>query len=84
MSKFSAGFAFATGLLAAWYWFRSTWVSIDPSTYSKDGQAVFQIMKWIDSVMKSHSTAARLNAWAAFWTAISVLANAVSSLLIAN
>jgi hypothetical protein len=80
MAKVSAGIAFVTGLLAAWYWLRSTWVNIDASTYTKDGKVVFQMMKWIDSVMKTSSTVSALNAKAAAWTAVSVLANTLSAL----
>jgi hypothetical protein len=82
VSETLAVIAFGAGLSAAWYWFSSTQVGIDPSEYkNKEGQQFFQMMKWIKSVMDTSATVAQLNAKAAWWTAISVLASGLSTLL---
>jgi len=82
MGKASAVVAFFAGMIAAWYWFRSTRISIHPSKgKTESGQTTFVMMKWIDSVMETSSSVSELNARAAGWTAISVFASGLSTLL---
>jgi hypothetical protein len=71
--------AIATGLIAAWYWFGSTRVNIDPATSEHDGGRTFHFMKWVESVMGASKSASELNRKAALWTAISVLAGGLSA-----
>jgi len=85
MSAFFAGAGFLAGIVASWYWFKSTKVSIDPSkTKSQSGQEAFVLMRWIDSVMTTSATASQLNAKAAGWTAVSVFCSGLSGLLHSN
>jgi hypothetical protein len=69
----------ATGLVAAWYWFRSALVSIDPSTTEHEGTVTWHVQKWVNSVMASSKSVAQLNQRAAIWTAVSVGAAAIAS-----
>ena len=80
-----AGGARGTGLVAAWYWYRSSKVQVEPVW----PQGVFGLVEpgetegsqagWITGTLTAYSKSADLNAKAALWTAGSVVLAAASS-----
>jgi len=68
-----------TGLLAAWYWYRSSSVQIEPPGVSGDPQITDT--GWLVGTMGAIADAGALNATAARWTAASVVLCAVSTLV---
>lgn len=78
----SAMAALASGLVAAWYWYKSTTAKIDPGIRKMDdGRDAFRVMAWVESVMNTAATASDFNRKAALWTAASVLLAAISAIL---
>ena len=84
MHSLSTGFAVvgaACGGLAAWYWYRSARVEIDPGwRFEPVDQQVAQ-MGWIAGIMGSLQEAAKMSRIAASWTAISVACGTASMLI---
>jgi HAMP domain-containing protein len=75
-----AGAALGAGLYAAWLWYCSTTIKIDPALHKMDdGRDAFRMMEWIENVMKSTTEISHLNANAAIWTAITVVLGALST-----
>lgn len=77
-----------TGLVAAWHWYRSSKVDIDPSwSLPRTGgriEPVIPELRDLDlhaGTLAAFRDAAKLNKSAALWTALSVLAAAASSVL---
>jgi hypothetical protein len=79
------------GIVAAWHWYRSSKVSIDPGWGypgrpgpPQPGDPEMQQMAWTAATIDAFSQAAELNRKASLWTAAAVLINgivaAVSSL----
>ena len=77
-----------TGFIAAWYWYQSSQVQIDPGwtppgtggPVEPDGEAA-QAMGWVMATMVAISKASELNKKAATWTALSVALTATASIL---
>lgn len=70
-----------TGMLAAWYWFKSSRVPTQPSWPTEPGDAQASQMGRMAGMMNASTKAAKLNAIAAGWTAVSVLLNVASTLV---
>lgn len=71
------------GLIAAWYWLRSTRVPIDP--LNGDPNAIMPVMPelgqsaWLAAQLRANQEVGRLNTIAASLTAIAVVLSAASS-----
>jgi hypothetical protein len=80
--------AFATGLRAAWLWYRASKVQPDPNWPQElvaglplePTEPTFTEIGWTSAVLTSMQVSASLNAKAAFWTAVSVVLAAVSAI----
>ena len=76
--------AFVTGLIAAWYWRKASRVDIIPM-WEEDGRLVeipkSHITEWMEGIKKTIKVSGGLNKTAATWTAVSVLAAALSYLV---
>lgn len=84
MKWISVSLAFAgavTGLFAAWYWYRSSKVPIQPSWPIEPGDAQLSQTGWVAGTMNAFTKAAKLNANAACLTAVSVVLFAASTLV---
>ena len=81
VSLFFAIFALISGLIAAWYWYRSSIVHIEPSWSMEPVIDDLKHSGWITAIMKSASDAAYLNKRAAQWTALSVVLGGASSVV---
>src|SRR6185437_9618111 len=80
--------ALVCGLIAAWYWFRSSRVAIDPGWTlpgepgpSEPADAGAQQMAWIAATITASNEVARLNKSASLWTAASVVFSAASAIV---
>lgn len=76
--------AFATGLVAAWYWYRASKITADPG-WGPNGLAEPGVHSaaqdaWIVAMLQSASESARLNKIAALWTAVTVALTGISSI----
>jgi hypothetical protein len=80
--------AFATGLRAAWLWYRASKVQPDPNWPQEPvaglplepAEPTFTEIGWTSAVLTSMQVSASLNAKAAFWTAVSVVLAAASAI----
>lgn len=79
--------ALFTGLKAAWHWYQSSKVKIDPG-WSPPGTGPsepvdpeLQQMDWAAATIMAFSQAAALNKTAALWTAVSVGLNAALAII---
>jgi len=82
MKTVSLVFAFAalvTGLVAAWYWYLSSIVPVEPAWRVEPGDAEASQAGWIAAALKAMASAADLNKKAARWTAASAVCAAASS-----
>jgi len=79
-SGFFAGAALFTGLIAAWYWYLSSIVPVDPPWRVEPGDAELSQSGWITVALKAMASAAELNKKAARWTAASAVCAAASSI----
>ena len=78
-----------TGLTAAWYWYGSSKVAIDPGWWSPGNPSGLmepveleaQQMAWTAATLTAFNKAAPLNKKAALWTAVSVALGAASAIL---
>ena len=79
--------SFGTGMWAAWLWYLSSQVAVDPH-WPKDQLTGVpfapvdqerQHSDWIVALLKAGQTSAALNAKAAFWTAITVALTTVAA-----
>jgi len=67
-------------MAAAWFLYASTREMIDSAIHKKpDGQEAFRLMEWTENVMKTAAAASHLNGVAAIWTAVAVVAGALST-----
>jgi len=79
--------ALISGLIAAWYWYRSSKVQIEPMWPQgsmglvEPGDAEASQGGWIGGTLMAFSVSADLNSKAALWTAVSVVLAAISSIL---
>jgi hypothetical protein len=81
LSLLFAILAVVTGLVAAWYWYKSTTAEIDPAIVKlDDGRDAFRLSTWIESITGTVKTASDFNRKAAIWTAVSVLSGALATL----
>lgn len=83
-----AALAFGTGLMAAWRWYQSSKVQIDPGWWQPgSGRPIEPVgesakaMDWSVATLKAFNEASALNKKAAVWTAASVLFAAAASLV---
>ncbi|WP_418646929.1 hypothetical protein ACNQFN_15650 [Thauera butanivorans] len=77
--------AIATGMLAAWYWFKASRVKIDPG-WDRNGLVEPGIHSaaqdaWMAALIRATADSARLNKVAAIWTAVAVALNALAGLV---
>jgi hypothetical protein len=82
-SIFLAIIALVSGLIAAWYWYKSSKVPIDPG-WSGPTEPVVpeqQQMDWTVAILKATREVADLNKTAALWTALSVAFAAASTIV---
>lgn len=70
-----------TGMLAARYWYQSCKVPIQPSWSTEPGDSQVSQMGWMTGIMNASTKAAKLNAIAAGWTAVSVVLFVASTLV---
>lgn len=70
-----------TGLLAAWYWFKSSKVTPQPSWQTEPGDAQASQMGRMAGMMNASTEVAKLNKIAALLTAVSVLLCAASAIV---
>jgi hypothetical protein len=79
--------ALIAGLIAAWYWYRSSKVQIEPMWPQgpmglvEPGEVEASQGGWIGGTLLAFSASADLNSKAALWTAGSVVLAAISSVL---
>jgi fatty acid desaturase len=65
---------FATGLAAAWFWFRASGVQIDPVWNEREPVDPEQSQAgWIAGMLNASSSSARMNRVAAFLTGVAVI-----------
>jgi hypothetical protein len=69
-----------TGIVAAYYWYRSSQVSINPVWLTESGDPHASQSGWLAATMGAFSESARLNKIAASWTAAAVVLNMLSYL----
>lgn len=80
-----AAAAFITGMLAAWYWYRSSVIETEP-LYLRLGQIEpvgGSTNQWMLAILEAGQKSAALNKVAARLTAASVLLSAISTVLAA-
>lgn len=79
----AAVFAAATGLRAAWLWYRASKVTakpdFGPTPFPPIDPSLGQMM-WTGAILEAAAASGALNAQAARWTAIAVVLAAVQSL----
>jgi hypothetical protein len=78
------GFAtLLTGLIAAWFWFKSSLVTIRPLSFqlTGPGRDQFNFEAWRKAVNRAFEQAGKLNTKAAAWTAGSVILGAITTFL---
>ena len=76
--------AVVTGLIAAYYWYQSSKVQIDPGWTAEHPEPVVVELRQMDlnvAIYKWAETAASLNKAAALWTALSVALAGASSIV---
>lgn len=77
--------ALTSGLLAAWFWERTTRVSVDP--LDGDPHAIMPVLPeltnlwWWAAQFRADQEMGRLNTLAARWTALAVVLSGLSSLI---
>ena len=69
------------GLIAAYYWYRSSKVDIDTPLGIESVEQLTSQMGWIAKTRLDLHEAGRLNKIAALWTAASVVCGGLSSIL---
>jgi hypothetical protein len=70
-----------TGLVAAWYWYKSSIVKVVPKADGRFGGGMATATApWLSGAMVAFAEGARLNKNAALWTAASVVLAALSSI----
>ena len=69
------------GLWAAWLWHLSATVPIDPGRGAQAGIQDVQDRAWMTAIMEAVLDGGSLNSRAAIWTAMSVAAQAVATIL---
>lgn len=73
------------GLIAAWYWLKSTWVPIDP--LDGDPNAIMPVvpeldqLTWLVAQFRANHEVGRLNAIAASLTAVAIVLSTASSVI---
>lgn len=72
--------ALITGLIAAYYWHRSTTVTPNPGGSVHSGEAEIQDAAWTTAILEANSAAGQFNKIAALWTALTVVLGAASSI----
>lgn len=68
-----------TGIVAAFYWYKSSRIAIIPPPISGDPN--LEHLGWTSGTMQAFSISSNLNRIAAIWTAITVLLAGFSSLI---
>lgn len=84
-----AALAAGTGLIAAWYWYRSGKISISIGWRPKvvfrgpvdPAEEQQELMEWTVATIDAFSVAGRLNRTAALWTAASVILSAATAVV---
>jgi len=72
--------ALFAGLLAAWYWYKSSVVKLVPKTDGRFGGGMATApAPWVAGAIDAFAEAARLNKNASLWTAATVVLAALSS-----
>jgi hypothetical protein len=75
--------ALLTGLLAAWYWYKSSAVKVAPKADGRFGGGMATApAPWLAGAMDAFTEAARLNKNASLWTAASVVLAQLSSIAV--
>lgn len=74
-------FAFISGMVASFFWYKSTKIQIDPGPGVSSGDSYLNHMSWTVGTMKAFSETSRLNKTASLWTALTVFLSAVSAFL---
>jgi hypothetical protein len=70
--------ALAAGLVAAWYWYRSTLVPLEQTI--KEAKSVeFATLGLVRGAMDAYQKVAALNSKAALWTALTAVLSAASA-----
>ena len=67
------------GLLAAYYWYRSSRIDIHALPAEKPGDPSLHMMLHLGDTLGEIAKGADFNKWAAIWTALSVLLSAGSA-----
>jgi hypothetical protein len=76
--------ALATGLIAAWFWYRSSIVQPDPGWSVANPEPVIpelRQMAWNTAILAANTKSSDLNKTAALWTALSVALSGAASIL---
>jgi hypothetical protein len=76
--------ALVSGLIAAFYWYKSSNVDIDPGWTVEHPEPVVPELKqmgWNSAMMNAITTSATLNKTAALWTALSVALGGASTIV---
>ena len=70
-----------TGLIAAWYWYRSSKVAIVPKRWIEGGRNVPSVVEWVPEAADAWEEVSRLNKWASRLTAVTAVLGALSTFL---
>jgi hypothetical protein len=73
------GLSFVTGIVAAFYWYRSSRIEIKAAWEVEPGDEQLSQAGWIGGTLEAFTASASLNAKAALWTASSVAFAALSA-----
>jgi hypothetical protein len=69
-----------SGLIAAYYWYKSSKIPVDPKWTCEPVDTEDKALGWTGATIDAFTKSAELNKKAALWTAISVLLSALSGL----
>lgn len=76
--------ALVTGLLAAFYWYKSSNIEVDPGWTPTNPEPVIQEHRdaaWRTATLRAMTESAKLNKKASLWTALSVALSGASAVI---
>jgi hypothetical protein len=77
-----AALSLITGLVAAWYWYKSSLVRVEPRIDHRTGGAMpGPVRRWLGGTIASVENSAALNKKASLWTAATVILGTLGNFL---
>jgi hypothetical protein len=76
-----AFFGFIAGIIAAWYWYKSTQIDVPDIRHIINGNVTINYVEWMEGSVRALRDVSELNEKAAIATAISVFANGAAAVL---